>query len=213
MDSAGIDITPPQDVHVRVCLYGETEEASVSLRPDAFESDDMVVNQRYVYTFNFKNNSKHLPITYKYNKVPFITMEPSVMSLGPEGSVDVTLVITPKKMGLMEIKITMNLLFTNADGETYNVGATYFSIKYDAHMLVKTNKSTLMPKFVKGITPYCTNEVGYLVDGVQFNTEIEKPVMAVVNPKYKSFDKKNSALIAFPNDRSRSLRPNIIEKP
>lgn len=208
-----LDIGTPDDVHVRVCFYGETEEASVRLTPDSFESDDLIVNESFVYTFNIKNNSKDLPITYLYNKVPYIEMKPPKLSLGPQGSVDVNLILTPKKMGKMEKNIIINLLFTNKDGETYNVGTTQFHVCYKARMVLDRTKPPLWPKFVKGITPDCTNEVGYLVDDVKFNTDIAKPIMAVVNPKYKSFHKRNSALIAFPNDRSRSLRPQAIDIP
>lgn len=208
-----LDLKTLEYIYVRVCLYGETEEASVRLTPDAFKGTDLVVNETYVYTFNIKNNSKELPITFLYNKVPFVEMEPPEMSLEPNRSVDVMLIVTPKRMGLMDKKIVINLLFTNKDGKTYNVGTTYFKIWFDVKLMVDKTKGRLLPKFVKGITPICTNEVGFLVDDIRFNTTIEKPVMAVVNPRHTNFHKNNNAIIAFPNDRRRSLRPHMNETP
>lgn len=198
---------------MRVCLYGETEEASVRLTPDAFSSETLIVNEPYTYTFNIRNNSKCLPITYQYNKVTFIEMEPSQLTLGPERSVDVTLIITPKKMGRVEKNIAISLLFTSKDGKTFNVGTTHFSVCFEAQMYLDKTKGCLAPKFVGGITPFCAHEVGYLVDDVRFDTNIEKPIMAIVNPKHRSFKKDNHALIAFPNDRRGSVRPNINDTP
>lgn len=213
IESDPLDLASPDNINVRVCLYGETEEASVRLTPDAFISETLIVNEPFTYTFNIRNNSKDLPITYQYNKVTFVEMEPSLMTLGPRCSVDVTLIIKPKKMGRVEKNITISLLFTSKDGKTFDVGTTHFSVCFEARMNVDKTKGCLASKFVNGITPICTNEVGYLVDDVRFNTDIEKPIMAIVNPKLRSFNENNDALIAFPNDRIRSVRPHTNNTP
>lgn len=212
-DMAPLDIAPQGNIYVRVCLYGETEEPSINLTPDSFESNRLEINQSFLYTFNIRNNSKYLPITYRYNKIPFIEMDPSEMLLSPNRSVDVLLIITPKMMGKFEKNINLGLFFTNKDGKTFNVGSAYFRVCFEAHMVMTKNDKNLISKFVNGITPNITNEVGYLVDDIRFNTKIEKPIMAVVNPNHPSFNQDNNAVIAFPNDRARSLRPNFNVEP
>lgn len=59
-------------------------------------------------------------------------------------------------------------------------------------------------KFNPGITPMLTNEVGFLTENVRFNDSIKKPRQAMVTDKLKK--NEENALIAFPNDRPKSLR-------
>lgn len=60
-----------------------------------------------------------------------------------------------------------------------------------------------------GITPKITNEVGFLTDDVRFNDDVPKPRQAIAE---KEITKKENALIAFPNDMARTLRPTNTDE-
>lgn len=194
------------DGWLRLCLYGEIERASVQLRPDALEAPNLKTMEVTTFTFNVKNNSKQLPITVKYNKLPGIEMIPSVVYLQPDGNKDVELLLKPSQVGKFEINIRLSLVYLNEDNVSSELGISYIKLNYSAVMCDKSLVKT-KPYFNPGITPTITHEVGFLVEGIRFNSNIEKPRQAVVSDCKKLFGASNTDLVAFPNDRPKSLRP------
>ncbi|CAH1183511.1 unnamed protein product [Phaedon cochleariae] len=196
------------NISLRVCLYGEIEEASVQLIPDALDIDQLVVGQSYMRTFTMKNKSNSTPIAFRYDKVACIEMDPNELCLKPNGSTDISVIIKPSRIGQVENKIGLKLFHQNKQGSKFQVGNAFLCIKYVATIDTSIGRPPMTkPRFNMGITPALTNEVGFLVGDVRFNSEIKKPIQAIVDGKLKCFKKDNDALIAFPNDRSNSLRP------
>ncbi|KAG5884668.1 hypothetical protein JTB14_033206 [Gonioctena quinquepunctata] len=201
------------DTCLRVCLYGEIEEAAVEIKPNAFDINDLVEGQICIRTFNVKNKSKNLPIIMKHYKVACIEFEPEEIDLEPDGNVDVLLSIRPKKIGFQEHKLILKLLYRSRDNMSYEVGSTFIYLRYATSSNQRPGMPKANPKYNMGITPIVTNEVGFLVDDVRYNTEIKKPLQAIVDEHFEKFHQNNSHLIAFPNDRARSLRPWRSEVP
>ncbi|KAJ8969857.1 hypothetical protein NQ314_001541 [Rhamnusium bicolor] len=178
------------------------EDASIHLTPGSLHLNYLKLNETYNYELNIKNNSRHLPIIIKYNKETCIEIKPREVHLGPNSSIEVCLTIKPSKIGQSFHKIVFDLVYQSAN-IYYDVGAAYLPVYYFAS--ITTPK--IQPKFNMGITPKITNEVGFLVDDVRFNTIIDKPIQAIVDKNFKNFNINNEDLIAFPNDRPKSLRP------
>lgn len=178
------------------------EEPRVKLSPEDFTLSYLTVDETYDRIVNIKNQSHHLPIGLRRKILPCVKVRPSEVFLAPQQSLEITLSITPSEEGKRSYKIIFDLIHSVPHME-YKVGSVTLPIKFCATRIYPRKE----PKFNMGITPQITNEVGFLVDDVRFNSKIDKPRQAIVDKNHKSFDKKNADLIAFPNDMPKCLRP------
>nr|CAI5820755.1 unnamed protein product [Callosobruchus analis] len=119
---------------LRVCLYGEIEKASVTLLPDAFSGDDLNVSVIHNFTFTIRNNSRYLPVTFKYNKVSCIETFPKEYTLKPSGSVDVLLQLRPTKIGKVQTNVVFDLTYHGEDRVVYNVGKARFAVTMSSNV-------------------------------------------------------------------------------
>nr|XP_023018449.1 cilia- and flagella-associated protein 47-like [Leptinotarsa decemlineata] len=191
---------------LRVCLYGEIEEAAVELTPNAIDIAHLLEGETCIRTFNIRNKSMSLPISFKYDKIACIELEPEEPTLNPNGNIDVSIVIRPTRIGVVEQKIMLQLLY-RCDNVSYEVGKSFIFLRYSTSSNPTLSRSMIKPKFNLGITPANANEVGFLVDDTRYNSTIKKPIKAIVDEDFERFNKNNANLIAFPNDRAGSLRP------
>lgn len=178
------------------------EEPCVRLSPEDFTLSYLKMDETYDRILNIKNRSHYLPIVFRSNIVPCVKVRPSEVFLEPRESLEITLSITPSEEGQRNYKIIFNLIHCVLHKE-YKVGTVILPIKLSASKTYPKKE----PKFNMGITPHVTNEVGFLVDDIRFNTKINKPRQAIVDKNHKSFNNKNTDLIAFPNDMPKCLRP------
>lgn len=110
-------------------------------------------------------------------------------------------------MGEVSAKLTFDVFYFQKSN-LYKIATTSLLVVYSGDYNEERKLSRKKPRsFLPGITPTNNNEVGFLVNDVRFNTKIEKPIMAIVNKDLLVFNKDNDALIAFPNDRPRVLKP------
>lgn len=198
MDALGFDN------FVRVIVHGVAEKPNVSVNPDSlWISPDIKLKCKEERVLKIVNNSKHLSITFQYMKIPFVDIKPSVKEIRPQEAFEALIVLRPLKLGAERTEITLNLMHkTCQNGGMYNVGKVSVPLVYRCHM----DKKITEPIFVMGITPMLVNEVGSFVNNVKFNTSVDVPRAAIVD-KYVLARNDQNALIAFPNDRVRSLRP------
>lgn len=190
---------------LRVCFYGQGETANVAVRPDTLNLVDLVIKQPVTRELLIKNESSVLPIIFRYKKVPFIEVKPKEYSIQPSESLEVQVTITPNNYGPQKTKIFFYLLHYNyprKKGEYVIVGDISITVTFDVPTVVKHPQT----RFNMGITPEYIGEVGYNVEDVRFNTNLEVPktAMPVIHKKEL---KDNNNLIAFPNDRPKCLRP------
>ncbi|CAH1109025.1 unnamed protein product [Psylliodes chrysocephalus] len=200
-----------EDSYIRICLYGEVEEVNVKVTPSTIDRNNLRVSEESKLNFNIKNNSQHLPITFKYDKIACFKMEPAEATLKPQLSTDVLVTLKPHSMGQYFRKLNLVLYFTNRDGVVFKVGNAYLRVSYTVHYDETKPSRMTEPKYVMGISSPYLNDVGHLVNDVKYNTaDITKlPVHAFVN-KSKMKDVLHetcSELIAFPNDRPQWFHP------
>lgn len=191
----------PMSRCLRVLLYGSAETAKVTLRPTVFQLGKIPPKTTTIRELRISNFSERLPIIFRYKKVPFVDVNPCSGKLGPAESVEVEVGITPAKFGKVELTIGFDLLYYNRPQLPMcyvKVGDESCDLSFDVDFVTKLPKS----EFVMGITPKNNNEVGFMTDDVRFNTKVEKPRAAMVGKVGKG-----SELIAFPNDRPKTLRP------
>ncbi|ENN76341.1 hypothetical protein YQE_07303, partial [Dendroctonus ponderosae] len=110
-------------------------------------------------------------------------------------------------MGDALAKVKLEVFFQQGNN-LVKVKTIHFDIVYSGdytedRMMLRRKK----PYFLPGITPVNHNEVGYLVDDVKFSSKIDKPNVAMLDAAHLDCNKHNDALIAFPNDKPRVLKP------
>ncbi|KAF2878752.1 hypothetical protein ILUMI_27427 [Ignelater luminosus] len=191
---------------VRVVLYGEAEYAGIIVRPDSLDLTEIPIGKPETRELLLINRSSSLPIIFSYKKVCFVDVEPKSGLLPPSGNMEVGVTVNPSKIGLVKTKITFDLLYFNRprEGQDYVlVGNAEIPITFNVLSVTTSSK----PKFNMGITPEYIKEVGFKTDDIRFNTLIETPKATLVKKVKKTLDKNDDDLIAFPNDRPKSLRP------
>lgn len=203
---------------LRVVLYGEAEYAGIIVRPNSLELTEIPMYKTETRELLLTNQSSSLPIIFSYKKVCFVNVEPKSGILPPSGKMEVGVTVIPTKVGSVKTKITFDLLYFNRprEGQDYVlVGSAEIPLTFN----VLSVTTSLKPKFNMGITPEYIKEVGFNTADIRFNTPIEMPQATLVNEVKKKLDKNDDDLIAFPNDRPKSLRPwkspvkYVAEKP
>lgn len=185
-----------------VCLYGAVEQASVTIIPDVLQIDDSELYKEIRRTLLILNESFHLPITFQYIKTAFIEIRPDTKFLSPREDIEVQVTITPAKFGIVKTSIRFEL-FYKKDSECFTVGRAAVPTVFKCSSV--TNHP--VPKFNMGITPEYIGEVGCFTGDVRFNTDIKKPIAAVLTEKMFGRGPHDDDLVAFPNDRPKTLRP------
>ncbi|XP_048521010.1 uncharacterized protein LOC109538722 [Dendroctonus ponderosae] len=201
------EITLIPNDSVNILLYGEVELPKVSIRPEKFYLKDLKVYETHEEILEIFNNSKTLPLVMKYKKAPSVELEPKTIYLPPREPVEVSLKVRPTKMGDALAKVKLEVFFQQGNN-LVKVKTIHFDIVYSGdytedRMMLRRKK----PYFLPGITPVNHNEVGYLVDDVKFSSKIDKPNVAMLDAAHLDCNKHNDALIAFPNDKPRVLKP------
>ncbi|XP_060518444.1 cilia and flagella-associated protein 47-like [Cylas formicarius] len=193
------------DDSIRVCLYGEVEPLLVRVTPDEVDLRDSKVNETRVVAVTVANDSKRLAVRCGYVKRACVEAFPRDFDVGAGAAVEVALRVTPTKMGDESVTVAFDVRCV-ADERRVKLKSVHCRIKYRGTY----SPAAKTPSFLPGITPLVAHEVGYLVDEVTFDSDVAKPRQAVVD---KGFRKTDNALVAFPNDRPRSLRPWRSTKP
>ncbi|KAK9870423.1 hypothetical protein WA026_007993 [Henosepilachna vigintioctopunctata] len=150
----------------------------------------------------------------KYIKTAFIDIWPDKIYLKPRETKEVAIRIKPKNAGYYQIKVKFELLIYDIhdfsiEREKTVVGEIHVDLSFTSTLKTSVPKT----KFVNKLSPDITNEVGFMTHAIQFNSKVKKPKAAVIHESKKIFNDDDSDLIAFPNDRAKSLRPWTEQKP
>ncbi|XP_031343517.1 uncharacterized protein LOC116171024 isoform X2 [Photinus pyralis] len=191
---------------VRVVLFGESLEPSVKVRPDTFDFQKIKIQSVNTRELFLSNESEELPIIFLYQKKTCVEIQPKMITLQPKESVEVSLTVVPTRIGDHSTTIVFDLLFYNRprqnDGNI-KVGEVRIPIKWEVL------SETTHPKAVlnMGITPNYIKEVGMFTDDIRFTSKVQIPRATLVKSAQKKRNHRDNDLIAFPNDRPKTLRP------
>lgn len=194
-----IEAADVQSGSLRVCLYGQGESASVTLRPDVFHLTSLNINQTTERELLIFNTSEILPIIYRYKKSAFVEVFPNQDTIQPEGSKEVLVRITPAKSGTVRMKIVFELLyydFPRKNGEYVVVGQESALLEFDVPFVKTTQKLKRGPCGKRNL----------VTEEIRFSSlvHIPKCIMPIGG---RSKYAKDDAYIAFPDDRPAALRP------
>ncbi|XP_050306666.1 cilia and flagella-associated protein 47-like isoform X2 [Anthonomus grandis grandis] len=188
-------------------LYGETELPDITIVPSKLNLLNLILYKSTEEPVQFINNSKSLPLILQFTKVANIDFDPVTFVLPPKEIVQATLTVKPTAIGDAKTRVAFDVLFQQK--QTFiKLKTIYLPVLYTVtyEREYKGNQQR-KPGFLPGIVPKNHNEVGYLVEDVRFNTNMKMPKTAIIDEKLVVFNKNNDALIAFPNDRPKVLRP------
>lgn len=189
---------------VKIHVHGISETPQVTVVPDELSLADLTVGQRETRVLELQNKSLKLPIILVYKKVAYINLDKVDIYIRPHSSVQVSVYITPQKMGTTNSQIQFDLVFYDypkTDDEYKTLGKLTVPVKFTVEALTRTP----LPQINTGITPNYVKEVGKFCQDLRFNKQIQKPKTAIVADHLIS--KSSSALICLPNDTQKSLRP------
>lgn len=194
-------ISDDNGASLTIYLHAEAETPNISVLPTELCLNELINNEETRRVLMITNNSTRLPMWLQYNKIPYVFINPVTFKVNASESLEILVQIKPAKMGPVHTKIVFDLLYQHRIEQNYqSVGVLEVPLNFFVQAVTKKPK----PKFLMGITPNGANEVGFLTEDVRFNTNIDNPRAAMV--QYKGHPKDDD-LIAFPNDRSLTLKP------
>ncbi|KAF5298427.1 hypothetical protein FQR65_LT01205 [Abscondita terminalis] len=192
--------------NTRVVLFGEAEIPSVTIRPDSLNLGSMKTNKGMCREILLTNHSISLPIIFEYVKSCYVSVEPCTGTIEANGKTELAVTVTPSALGKFSIKIKFDLFYYNhpKDNQRYiKIATASIPITFEVHL----NPGHTKPKFAMGITPIYIKEVGFFTDDIRFNSKIDMPRATLMKDVKQRIYKYDNDLIAFPNDRPKSLRP------
>ncbi|XP_033635373.1 cilia- and flagella-associated protein 47-like isoform X1 [Asterias rubens] len=208
---------------VEVALTGTALPVLLSLSPTKhFDFGDCPVGEHVDTLCTLRNDATHLPVSFICKQVAQFCIYPSFGKLKPGESQDLIFSFKPNQYGSFKKIQVMDVLGSVADeGDEANPMATHLEAIYALHIslhgLSNAESKKREPKFNPGITPRVVGEVGQFVDVTVDNAKTFEPRAAMVGaPKTKGLHATKSAghvpdsraLVAYPNDRARSIRPS-----
>uniref|UniRef100_A0A183TCP3 Hydrocephalus-inducing protein n=1 Tax=Schistocephalus solidus TaxID=70667 RepID=A0A183TCP3_SCHSO len=172
------------------------------------------------------NGSSELPITFILPKIAHFVSEPATGLIQPMQTVSITITFVPKQQGSFSTKQRVLVMEKGASRQKIKervIFEDFVTLRGEA--VVQTRKPTA--KFNYGITPDVANETGRCADAVKFDSINSCPRMAIINAstlrtRLAKFCSNLSgselaafrdSFIAFPNDRTASIRPVDKEVP
>lgn len=168
------------------------------------------------------NESSLLPLNVEFRKVAHFDVTPMQGMIPAGKSKDISITFHPNQAGTFQpIQIIDVMGKVLADDENYDRSPRLLSRKFQdipiqyvgtAIAIMKKKTARLNP----GITPLVTNETGQFIDVTfdksnKLKTQLRASMVKANNTNLHAHNEKKeigSALIAFPNDRARSIRPS-----
>ncbi|XP_071052860.1 cilia and flagella-associated protein 47-like isoform X2 [Onthophagus taurus] len=132
-------VTQTDDNYTRFYLYGTAEPPSVKIIPDSLIIENITINMRETRVIELKNNSKNLPIIFRYKKIPFIFLESEYFHVKSLGSIQISVHIAPKRLGRINTHLEFDLMYYN-NNELKVIGETKINIEYNVSIISKKLK-------------------------------------------------------------------------
>ncbi|XP_074844435.1 cilia- and flagella-associated protein 47 [Carettochelys insculpta] len=193
-----LTFSPGPDVNFMECFMGEHTEIMCTL----------------------KNESESLPVTFKFRKIAHFNIYPEKGKVKEKYTKEVMFSFAPHQVGTFKMKQVVDIFGSVAEEDnlqSLKIKA-FHQINLSFTGICKPQTKKIMFKINPGITPMITNATGQLVADETGPLIDFAPVAMLqsaqtqIHIHQKNRDCKSDALIAFPNDRSASIRPGEQHK-
>lgn len=165
----------------------------------------MPIHSTKCFHIEIRNRNGNLPIYFSHHKTAFFNVTPNAGIIKQKTYVRLKISFSPRSAIQGATYVSIYFQYYNQPKVDFAKLQVVEEFKIPVHVKVAIEPVTIKPKINIGITPMVTNEVGFLTDEVRFTDDTEKPIQAMVDLKFK----ESNAIIAFPNDRPKCLRPPV----
>ncbi|XP_068919939.1 cilia- and flagella-associated protein 47 [Petaurus breviceps papuanus] len=171
------------------------------------------MGQRSEILCSIQNHSKTLPIAFSFHKVAHFKITPEKGKIDEESIQNVLFSFVPHQLGIFKVMQLMDILGFVAEDDLQSVKVKPFhQIRLSFTSICKPLTKRIEMKIIPGLTPLITNATGqYVIDetGEYKNfapVAMLKSNLTSIHDHQLSGHLGNDVLVAFPNDRSSSLR-------
>ncbi|NWJ00208.1 CFA47 protein, partial [Crypturellus undulatus] len=162
-----------------------------------------------------KNESESLPVTFSFRKIAHFHISPEKGKIEKHSTKEVIFSFTPHQIGIFKKKQVVDIIGLTLEENNSQILKTksFHQIHLRFIGVCKSKSKNILFKINPGLTPMTSNPAGQFVpDHTGQCTDIApvailKSTQTQIHTHQINRNCKNDALIAFPNDRSASIRP------
>ncbi|NXL84048.1 CFA47 protein, partial [Alectura lathami] len=224
LQTTGDVITPSTSIHpchAELALAGSALPVMLSFNPGpVIEFMDCFLGAQTQVLCTLKNESESLPVKFSFRKTAHFNISPEKGKIKSNSTKDLIFSFSPHQIGTFEVKQIVDIIGRGLEKNNLQVLKTksFHQIHLSFIGVCKSKPKNVLFRINPGITPMISNATGcFVADGTGQGTDIA-PVAILKSTKTQihthqiNRNCKGDALIAFPNDRSTSIRPSERNK-
>ncbi|XP_064263439.1 cilia- and flagella-associated protein 47 isoform X3 [Passer domesticus] len=219
--ATGTCTTSSHSRHVDLALKGSGFPVILSFKPGTvINFEDCYLGEQAQVLCTMKNESKFLPVTFRFRKTAHFNVSPARGKLKKKSEKEVRISFSPHQIGKFEMKQIIDIIGTGVDKNNVEVLKTkpFHQIYLTLLGVCKSKRTSIIFTLNPGLTPLISNATGQFVargTGQPSDTApvaILKSTQTQIHTHRQNRNCEDDALIAFPNDRAASLRPSEWNK-
>ncbi|KAK9510513.1 hypothetical protein O3M35_005283 [Rhynocoris fuscipes] len=204
-----------EQIILRLCLHGVAVKPRLEVIPDELIFENVTLGSIIDKVITIKNLTHEVCLGYRYEKMPYFHVEPSMQFIQPKKCVDVLVRFKAQSLGSRQTALKLEMVSPQNLTDNTNIIAVGM-VEVKLKIRLKVEAKDLKPQFNMGITPRITHEVGLHTEKMTFKKKLEGAKAPILIPKPTKNDRrawlKSNDSIAFPNDRSRTLAEKPYDK-
>ncbi|NXG55363.1 CFA47 protein, partial [Hemiprocne comata] len=204
-------------LHTELALTGSGLPVLLTFNPGpVIKFMDCFLGEQTQVLCTLKNESESLPITFSFQKTAHFHISPEKGKIKKNTAKDVIFSFSPHQIGTIKAKQVVDIIDTGIEKNNSQVLKTicFHQICLSFIGVCKSKRKNVLFKINPGITPMISNATGQFVAGGTGQCSDKAPVALLksaqtqIHTHRMNRNCKDDALIAFPNDRAASIRPN-----
>uniref|UniRef100_H3AJZ3 CFA47 protein n=1 Tax=Latimeria chalumnae TaxID=7897 RepID=H3AJZ3_LATCH len=204
---------------VELALTGTGLPVALTVTPGLhFNFGECFVDECIDILCTLRNESQHLPVDYFFPNVAHFNIIPAKGKINPGCTKDAIFSFAPHHIGTLKVKQVMHLIgpvFSEDSCVALEMNS-FHQMNLTFTGVCKATTKKMEPKILPGITPTISNETGlfpYMVSREmrRYSSSSGMALLSAAKTRIHSHRRSNSleknVFVAFPNDRSTSLKP------
>ncbi|NWQ76028.1 CFA47 protein, partial [Columbina picui] len=207
--------------HTELALTGSGLPVMLTVNPGpVIKFMDCFFGEQTQVLCTLKNESESLPVTFSFRKTAHFNISPEKGKIKKRSAKDVIFSFSPHQIGTFNVKQVVDIIGIRLEKKNLQALKTksFHRIYLSFIGVCKPKRKNILFKINPGITPMISNATGqFVVDGTGQCTDtapvaILKSTQTQIHTHQINRNCKDDALIAFPNDRTASIRPSERNK-
>nr|XP_033803452.1 cilia- and flagella-associated protein 47 isoform X2 [Geotrypetes seraphini] len=207
--------------YVELAVVGSVVPVKLSFsRGKVLKFKSCLLGERIDTLCTLKNNSTFLPLTFNFRRISHFSVSPMKAKVQPRGSQDVIFSFAPHQIGTFKMKQVIEFIGDIAEGFLALKTKVFYEMSLTLTGVCKSVTNPVLLKINPGITPEVSNPTGLYVHVPPTEKEqfigFTRASMAVATQigihSHQKDDMEKNVRLAFPNDRSASIRPSDRRK-